>query len=441
MEYDANTKKGEFSQRQLALLARGIRWYREAFRSDSRPRSWIKIAEDILTWEGASAYFPEIDSSKIITGPIGKKADSGWPLSGQTLERWIIGMAGPGGHKRYTRPEHHKLVAISEFLIANRFVVRDQLLPAGDFLALVEALSPWTGKDTFAAKELCLCSPVETLRTTKKSYVLEVLEFNRINDSASLRVDISEQWYFTSLFPDAHSVFAMWQKKRPYRKKRFFGVCAPIASGLSIQFFLPEHKRYDDSFCSVLRKKCTFELNHMPENRGEFTLNRLQDSAVMINQLVDKEIDVSLTSHFFSEPSRKDKILTSGGAFRSKIGSKKPSADNVLWEKLQLNMRLYGAVEEGEAEKAAEALENGANANFFHWTSPGCVLHNAAVNCCWDVVKILLSVPDIDPLVEDHDGAYPSDLATADSDLADELFFSELSAARSTGRVYRGHRL
>lgn len=442
MEYDPKNKKGEFSARQLSLLARGLKWYREAFRKDSRPRSWVKIAEDILTWDTAIEFFPELsDADSASSESSGKKVDSGWPITGQTLERWVVGISSTRGKRRHTRPEHRKLEAIAAFLIAKRFVLEDQLVARVDDPALPLALLPWTSNQRLYAEFLEDFSPVTTVQVLN-SYVLihEILLQSAEADSA-VRVCHTAMRYHRNSFGDEIEALERWQSKRPYRRTTYHGVSAAISDGVSLQFLQPDNGKYEDAYCALLCQKFSFRKQEINMNNGEFMLAKLDASDRIVDHLRHYTGEVGLTSFFFRAPEKVGRGAKSGRTRKATTSLEIQSMATSPIERFERNLLLIEAARFGDLESARRLLELGADPNFLHQTPQGSALHYAASNCCWEIVELLLASPDVEPLQLDSGGAYPSDLAIGDPKLADRLANFEISFALASSQPYRGHLL
>lgn len=67
MQKDSGSPHREYSELQLEYVEKALRWYRINYGVNKSPRSWLKIAEDIVTWDRAVEFFPEIENDECET--------------------------------------------------------------------------------------------------------------------------------------------------------------------------------------------------------------------------------------------------------------------------------------------------------------------------------------------------------------------------------------
>lgn len=238
--------ESKFSEKQIQLIARSLRWYRDTFRVDNRPRSWVKIARDILEWDEAPKFFPNIhdmtDGAEF--EGVKSKEDKGWPLTGQVLERWIVGISGKSGQRRHTRPSHQKLLAISGFLIDQNFLKEEQLYADNKLHVESGIIADWIAPNKGSIDYFLEFSPIVTLRPFYGGYVVQCHKLERSAFGASLDTDLEELWFDETQFSDESDCLSKWQNKKPRKRVQYSGFSIPVGAFTALQFFRPALRDY-----------------------------------------------------------------------------------------------------------------------------------------------------------------------------------------------------
>lgn len=408
------------------MIERAIIWYREKYRENSKPRSWRKIAEDIVFWKRAERYFPELKADPLQDeASIKGKADSGWPLTGQTLERWIDGMSIGGGKRKHTRPKPQKLLAIAEFLIEKDFLRRQQLEFEDEISSFYRAIQDFMEEAPVNVNAIVKRGHYERFSQTDFFFTCERQEFfhDEGRDSRVIRARSEELLFKRSQFHDEVAFKQTHGRKRPHQRITRSGLVIPFGYSGAILFLKPTNARYGDYKFQML--------GGPPEDREGYAASDFR--SILLTYLSDYfsllENNNEVTIWHRAEEPRNEQATKVG---RAVFGAGRRGE---LVE--EFGDRLIKAVWAGDTDDVKLCLALGADPNFRDPRNSACAIHIAAATACEEIADVLLSHPDFDPLVLDGSGFYPSDLATADRDLADKLYRVELKNAEATGRHYR----
>ncbi|MEO1346383.1 MAG: hypothetical protein AAFV74_19755 [Pseudomonadota bacterium] len=430
--------ESKFSEKQIQLIARSLRWYRDTFRVDNRPRSWVKIARDILEWDEAPKFFPNVHD--MVDAPefdgAKSKEDKGWPLTGQVLERWIVGMAGKNGQRRHTRPSHQKLLAISGYLIDQNFLIEEQLYAHNRLKAERDVIANRMASKEYSIASFLAFSPIITLGQFFGDYVVERQNFVNNADGTVMDTDLEELWFDETQFSNESDCYSKWQNKKPRKRIQYSGFSISAGPFTALQFFWPVQEDYGKPMSNILIEDVSQEHEKVKRTTVSFRSIKLTQikNVFKFNEIKDDPARKSMPLVYEEPIARRTRRNRAKTRF---IGPGNEETMEVMnyWE----NIFLFGAAKHGHVDDAETQLQRGADPNFVDPDSGSCAIHFAAAISCHALVDLLQSHEDFDPLVMDKRGFYASDLAIGDTELADKLFEVEVSTARYSRRKYRGH--